>query len=386
MQQPMPDGPGRTSGTVDDTLAELERIARIGDPKLRNLLITQTYCELSQSIAGVTGTGNANWSTFATWASKTAGQSIRGEEVPPEVAAVLSGQGALEARLAALNRRFPVLGWLKANFDAADVPRAFVAEVARQIADGNLKVFAELAPLFARFVHVFSDPGQRTPAELESFVAILRAGSAAEGGQDSLKLAFTSYLAAANAADRHERAELVLYANLLIGLHEQTRLQPNIQAAIDAPFSPRVHADLAAGTIWSLPGLRALVEWQLNEVFGPLRDPWERIITEYMMRLLLPNGVSVPLGQDLVVAGRPFPPDLDPLHHPDLIALIRGYDPNLETLEGSGARNWTVLGNRMAFIADLFRATQCDEALFEPPFTADQIVLIRAGTVPPGPL
>jgi hypothetical protein len=62
------------------TIDEIDRIARLGDPILRNLQITQCYYEISQSVAGLTGF-SANWCTFATWASKQAGQTIRLEDL-----------------------------------------------------------------------------------------------------------------------------------------------------------------------------------------------------------------------------------------------------------------------------------------------------------------
>ena len=68
-----------TSGTLDGALAEIDRVTHLEEAPLRNLLITQTYYELSHGLATVTGIGNANWSSFAAWASKTAGQTIRGE-------------------------------------------------------------------------------------------------------------------------------------------------------------------------------------------------------------------------------------------------------------------------------------------------------------------
>jgi len=377
---------GPASGTLESALAEIGRITRLEDATLRNLLITQAYGDLSHGLATVTGTGNANWSSFAAWASKTAGHSIRGEDVPREVTQVLRDEGHLEACLATLNRRIPALLWLKVSLDPFDVARAVMGEVSEQVAAGNLKVFAELAPLFARFFHAFSDQQRRTPEALQPFVAMLRPGPASSDGQDSLRLAFTSYLAASRATTSKERAERVLYGNLLIGLHEQTRLQPNIQGGIDAPFSPKVCRTLAAGSIWALPAFHSLFTWQVKLVFLATREAWERIVTRHLMRLALPHGASVPLGQDLEVAGRPFPPDLDPLHHPPLIALIRTYDANLGTLKGSGARNWTDLGNRMAFIADLFRSSQCDPSMFGAPFTPAQIASFRSGKVPIGPL
>src|SRR5262249_322956 len=62
------------------TVADVDRIARGADPVLRNLQITQCYCEISQSATQWTGF-SANWCTFATWASKQAGQTIRMEDL-----------------------------------------------------------------------------------------------------------------------------------------------------------------------------------------------------------------------------------------------------------------------------------------------------------------
>ena len=62
------------------TLDQIERIARPGDPILRNLQITQCYYEISRAVAGFTGFC-ANWCTFAAWASKQAGQTIRQEDL-----------------------------------------------------------------------------------------------------------------------------------------------------------------------------------------------------------------------------------------------------------------------------------------------------------------
>ena len=53
-------------------------------------------------------------------------------------------------------------------------------------------------------------------------------------GQRSLRQAFTHYLQARSVADPVSRAQLVLLANLEIGLHQQVRLQPEIVAALDA--------------------------------------------------------------------------------------------------------------------------------------------------------
>jgi len=46
----------------------------------------------------------------------------------------------------------------------------------------------------------------------------------------------------------------------------------------------------------------------------------------------------------------------------------------------------TVIDNRMAFIADLFRSRQQDASPFGSPFTQAQLDVLAQGGVPPGPL
>ena len=70
------------------TVADVDRIAALVDPVVRNLQITQCYHELSTAVAALTGP-LANWCTFATWASKQAGQSIRKEDLARTFEALL---------------------------------------------------------------------------------------------------------------------------------------------------------------------------------------------------------------------------------------------------------------------------------------------------------
>jgi len=107
---------------------DLDAIAQLQDGALRNLLITQRYHDLSLALTETIGPGNVNWSTFATWASKTAGLSIRNEEVPPFVA-----------------------GLAQEHLFLLDPVKDTLGQVSQQIAVGNRKVYAELTPLFAKF-------------------------------------------------------------------------------------------------------------------------------------------------------------------------------------------------------------------------------------------
>jgi hypothetical protein len=370
---------------TEAVLAEIERVARLEQPVIRNLWITQHYHSLMGLLADVLGAGNANWSTFATWASKTAGQSIRGDEIPPEIAQLLIEEAKLHERLSRLLAALP--GAWAEELDPLSIPRALIGRVSEQIALGNLKVFAELAPLFAQFWDRFGDPARRTEAELEAFVSGLKRGPASEDGQDSLKLAFTSYFAAASAKNAKTKAEYVLYGNLLIGLHEQTRLQSFIAGAMDVPFDERSYERLlAAEPDWLEKLTRPVFRTMLSALRHEFEERWERLLTRYMMTLTLPGGNLLRLGSDIPVGVQPFPAVLDPLEYDALKELVATYDPNLESLKGSGARNWSELGNRMAFIADLFRSRQQDASLFEAPFSAEQLRALALGQRPSGAL
>ena len=62
--------------------AGVEAVAAIADPVLRNLWITQSYFGLNTRLQHAVGGADRTWCGFAVWASDTAGQSIRGEELP----------------------------------------------------------------------------------------------------------------------------------------------------------------------------------------------------------------------------------------------------------------------------------------------------------------
>ena len=97
----------------------------------------------------------------------------------------------------------------------------------------------------------------------------------------------------------------------------------------------------------------------------------------------------LPVGVDRagrVAEAEQDPMKANPLEYAKLVALVKTYDPNLETLKDSAAKNWTLIDNRMAFIADLFRSRQQDTSLFGPPFTKAQLDILAQGRVPPGPL
>jgi hypothetical protein len=389
-----PSGPGPAPDA-----AEVARIVGLADPVARNLQITLGYHRLSRALGRRLGPPDADWCAFATWASKRAGQSIRGEDLPElhrRLRERLERDPAYRLarrRVAARLRDRGALVALGAGPLAARVLE-LVRAVGALAAEGNLLVFAELAPAFAEFARLPAAPagdGRLDPQQLRGFLARFRPGATSAGGQDLLREAFTHYGEALAEPDPRARAELVLLANVQVGLHEQTRLQPAIAGALDAPMRwlrDRLSRDVAARLPpWKRPPVRLAGRWLLAPVSAVVPRVWRAEATRYLMHLQLP-GERLGLGKDVPSRpGRPmFPAPLQDLRHPDLLALLRRLDRTWGTTAGSGAGDWADLGDRMHYIADLFRARQQEPGLGAPPFSPDQCRAILAGSVPAGPL
>jgi hypothetical protein len=366
----------------------LERVRWIvaldADPVRRNLLITQCYHDLSAALAQRLGVENANWCTFATWASRTAGRFIRDEEVPAAFREILVGSRRLADARARANR---ALAWFhpEARIDddkVLGVARRIVHEVGELITAGNLAVFGELGPVFSRTIEALDEDADG--AAVEQLAATLREGESDRGGQTLLRLALVGYAAARRTPDPRGRAELMLLANARIGLHEQIRLQPFIAGSIDAPVRlalfdtvDDVAACLPRGTrLVSRGVLRMLVLGAANEV----KRHWEELCTREMMTLALPDETLV-LGRSLrPPAGQPlYPPLLDPIHSRETLDFLRRRGAISPTGSARGAVNWTKLADRMRYIVDLFRSRQLHRPLQGPPFTAGQLRQLAAG-------
>jgi len=369
------------AATARVTLDDVTRIAQSSDPVLRNLLITQCYHLLSADLAAVIHPGSANWSTFATWASRTAGISIRDEEVPRLLLGLLRDGARLRPRVG------PVFAFIyrhtAAKIDVFEQARATIARVSAEVADGNRKVFAELAPLFVRFVEVMAGPTATRDERLDAFVATLRPGPSDQDGQDVLRLAFRNYAAAAAEDAPAAKAQLILLANCQIGLHEQTRLQDDIQGAMNAPV-----AEMVTEGIGRLLAVRLAFRFlgplgvTRERVRAAIQEDWQCLATRLNMQLSLPGGRVLPLGGDDIPWPNQIPPALQQLTNSDLIALLRRFDDDLTRLRTQGARNWSRLHDRMGFICELFRAEQQTPSLLGPPFPPDAVEEMLAGRVP----
>jgi hypothetical protein len=374
---------------------DIAKISGLQDPVVRNLCITQRYHDLSGALAATIGGPNVNWSTFATWASKTAGQSIRNEEVPPFVEDLV-GDAEDDAmhhlgRVGAIIHDIVPTTGFHASFLLGPVKETIVT-VSKSIGEGNRLVFAELAPLFVQFVETMQAAGTPTQATLAAFVETLDPRPTADGGQDMLRLAFGNYFRALQETDDIEKARLVLAGNCQIGLHEQTRLQPQIAEAMDAPIDTilkkHLHLSLNTGAGRGLfERLVEAIEKPLMDLTDVVEDLWERVATRYLMNLALPGGGELPLGRNIpkAAAAQDFlPPPLQNVTAPDdLVAILKQYDRARGTSDvGSGSVDWRLLEDRMNFIVNLFRSRQVHAPLLEQPFSDAQRALIEQGQLP----
>ena len=352
------------------------RISAITDPLARNRQITRAYYELAVAVARRLP-GGANWCAVATWASRQAGQTIRREDLRRAFARLLADSAAVEAAAgevaAGAGGPESLAGAAQALREALS-PAAAFDRTAEAVARGNRKVFAEIGLAFAHYLALFED-GPPTDDALDSFTATLRPGDPPDG-QGLLRRAFAHYTAALNAQGK-ERAELMLLANLEVGFHEQTRLQPEIRAAMDAPiYEPAALRRRLLDELLPDPGARLrLAVRHLRGQAAPLLVACDRLadeaqrlgrqaITAALMTLELPGGRVLRLGRDLTAA---YPATLRTLANPDLRALLAGVDTTPDSPRDTGGDDWSDLPGRMHFIADLFRAYHEDEALFERP-------------------
>ncbi len=153
----------------------LERIHREPDPGLRNFLITGAYYDLGCCIEDLLGQQDANWLTFGTWASFTAGRFIRGEAMP--------------------------VSW------GAD-----------HVADGNMAIIEDIAPCF--IAYLASVHG--SAAERQHPLVVV--GQQRIDGSEHLADAFASYEQARQRTPDPldaTRAQLILRGNVGVAYHEQ---------------------------------------------------------------------------------------------------------------------------------------------------------------------
>lgn len=413
--------------------ARVDEIARMTDPVMRNLHITQAYHDLADQMGAIVGAENASWATFGCWASKTAGTFIRREELPRFVRRMLERHPELsqhsermrhEATEVASGVAYALLHpWRTAASAVARIS----THTALYVGEGNRVVFAELAASFADFIDTFGSgdlgddrladllsrysAGTTQPDKVHVDHATHMITSEQRGGQDWLKDMLRTLHQAALTDDADRKAQLLLLASAYGGLHEQTRLQTYIAAAlstaIDAVLIPQLRLDAAPDAHHR----HGPLDWIIIRVGRVVARISRRRVAEWssrrMMTMPLPDE-TIRLGEDIRAekGGDLYPSALVTLSEPALVeimgrfsrgnwngkivravARIRGLLPgDRPVVFGTAASNWSDFDQRMRLIFAYFRTRQQCPALRQGPFTAAQLEALGVGEMPGGRL
>jgi hypothetical protein len=376
------------------TPEQTDAIAAETDPATRNLKITQTYHELTVALTRLFGTKNVSWCAYATYASKTAGAFIRGDEVPSVIRKYIAKAEHLDEGVSALNSALRLID------ERAHIGHSFIVDtiervmrdVTANVGQGNLIVFAELAPAYARLLQVFPDKPKGDQAEKFRLLSPFKPGAVEKGGQDLLIEAFSHYYSALFETDPRKKAELMFFGNALVGYHEQIRLQGPIEGSLDAPLTDTLSSVLHEALRGLVPEhkhgfLESLLEKALAPLGKRIEREWQEVCTRLMMTLALPQLV-LNLGKDVpaIADGRDFAEDLHTIESSSLVLLLDKLDRVANSSKQSAANDWADLADRMAYVVDFFRSRQQDDSLYEQPFTDEQVAILKQGKLPPGSL
>jgi len=344
---------------------------------VRNLQVTQGYYRISNALKKCVSSKNINWTTFATHASKTAGQALRHELIPRLLKSRMLRMGGYDNTFMFFKDG---LGSADQQINEDQISR--LGDVFRQvsllISDGNITVFDELAWPFTSFVETFKRDWSYNNGKLQTFLdEHLMAGPLSEGGQDYLREAFTAFYNARFETRKKAKAEYILLGNLLVGLHEQTRLQPQIEQAMAVPLElfsdgPKSPEERMKAFKKQSPVMREIIS---------------KGFTRMMMSITLPSR-ELMLGETIIAPTgvTSFPSDLLEIENPRCLELVRMFETRQDTLSGSGAGNWSSLRDRMSFVVDFFRSHQQYKRMWEAPFSEEQGAVIESGHFPAGPL
>jgi hypothetical protein len=389
-------GPDASRAKSAPSADDVRRIAAIENPVIRNLEITHCYSRLAAAFAECSGEG-ANWCTYATWASRQAGRTVRGEDLLEQLGRGLRERRWLLHPIATLWRRLLRRGLFQPETRigrlTAELHTPFDAfeRASESVARGNLKVFEEIGLEFARYLHECPPDAPAESPPFQRFLDRLRPGDPPDG-QRYLRQAFARYERRRLERDPKVRAELSVLANLEIGFHEQTRLQPEIREALDAVYVTQ--EDLGRRALVAL--YPSAARWwpvfrrPAAAVVGVFAARAQRaasalareVITDSFMVLSLPGRVLA-LGTHL---GDEYPEALREPLDAELTELLARFEPVPPAPDDCGARDWSDLHQRMHYIVHLFCAFHLREELSRPPFTPEQVASFTHGVVPEGKL
>lgn len=331
----------------DGMLANGELLLAYPDRAERNEAVTQQYYALSTAMSGIVGTDNANWATFAVWASDEIGRNLEG------TTGIALGEAAFG------DPKF----WLS---------------------KGNSMLISDIGPGFQYFTQTFAN-GQNRDMSFDQYWSNFQQAFAGrgisylEGGSGDAELdmknAFKAYYEAMQLHDQQQastdptqqaqlaerRADLMLYANTLVGLQEQEIVQGDIQNGMSTPLGGA--ADWIGIPVDAMAA--AFIDFHLPTADG---QGERRIDTDEDIPQQ-DNRVD-PSGTTFTTAdGRQI--QLDSALRERLASLEGDSDGGADEFDigNSGTDRWQDYGERMGSIYHLFANFQQYDALFQNPRT-----------------
>lgn len=277
--------------------------------------------------------GIPEWSGVAAWQSRL--RLIEGEPDPVfRNRFITAAYDDLSREIASLLGEVDA-NWLTfgkwASFTAGRFIRGEGAPVrwgAGKVAEGNISIICDIAPQFVRFLEL-------ADADSAHDLAALVASDDLLGRNPTSLEAFSSYAEALridNDLDDAGSAQAMLRGNLLVAHHEQALADDFVDDAMP-----------------------------LGGLFG--------VIATRFVTLDIPEGsldLSEPVPFPQYLYGERWPLALSEISDARLNELVRSYGHEWGRTDGSAATTWEVFDERMGFIAQFFRAYQCDPSLRSP--------------------
>lgn len=117
------------------------------------------------------------------------------------------------------------------------------------------------------------------------------------------------------------------------------------------------------------------------------KEEWTKLLTDFALHLDFPGNETLHLRSDVPSPrGQPlYPAELRDLSNPDALAILEEFGADTPNALGTGATDWTNLGQRMHYILVLFRSRQLESILLSEAFSPAQQSDLAAGRIPTAP-
>ena len=368
------------------SLQDIENtVALNGDPILRNLKITQGYCALSRAMSAMVGGANVSWCGFASWSSKTIGVSIREANMRQRGLVAITQSRFYQDTIQRIVNLLEAEGVIGIGpFD--NVIAQALEDGIDSLKQGNAQVYGEIGTLYSRLISALGNDVDLDLTRLAPAIAYLDGKPSERGGQALLRQAAENYYRARFETNPGLKAQLVLLANARVGKHEQMRLQGCLEEFLGAALEQRIveHAQQQCREIASLE----IAVTPIARAAGKLaKEEWTKLLTDFALHLDFRGNETLHLRSDVPSPrGQPlYPAELRDLSNPDALAILEEFGADTPNALGTGATDWTNLGQRMHYILVLFRSRQLESILLSEAFSPAQQSDLAAGRMPTAP-